>query len=153
GGRAAGVRPPPAPGCRGRGFSRELFPLESGRPKLAAEAAPTSLWSSVWSGAFVVAVEGVVRTLAGCAFVLRQQFLQFAEQFAERARRLVAPALLMRVADQLAQLLAVGARVRGQQCGQRVVGFVAEQGIAQRLDPVQRGGFALRRLAVLAHGV
>src|SRR5690606_1522118 len=95
-GRDAGVRPSPAPCCRGSGFSRELLLATPKREKLAAEAAPTSVWSSVWSGAFVVALEGVVRTLAGCAVVLRQQFLQFAEQLAERARRLVAPALLVR---------------------------------------------------------
>src|SRR3546814_11895943 len=52
-----------------------------------------------------------------------EQFLHGAEQLAERMRRLVALALVERVAPQLAQLLAVGRRVRVDQLRERGVAF------------------------------
>src|SRR3546814_14839532 len=53
-----------------------------------------------------------------------EQFLHGAEQLAERMRRLVALALVERVAHQLAQLLAVGRRVRFDQLRERGVAFL-----------------------------
>src|SRR3546814_3746511 len=47
--------------------------------------------------------------------LLREHLAQEPEQLAERMRRLVALALVERVAHQLAQLLAVGRRVRSDQ--------------------------------------
>src|SRR3546814_10527715 len=53
-----------------------------------------------------------------------EQFLHGAEQLAERMRRVVALALVARVAHQLAQLLAVGRRVRFDQLRERGVAFL-----------------------------
>ena len=67
-------------------------------------------------------------------------------------RRLVAQFLFARIARQLAQVLAVGVRVFGEQVGQRGVA-VGNQLVAQGFDAMQRGGFAARiGLVVLDRG-
>src|SRR3546814_4170973 len=61
-------------------------------------------------------------------------------------RRLVALALVERVAHQLAQLLAVGRRVRFDQLRERGVAFL-EQALAPAFGAVQQRGFLARGLA------
>ena len=62
-------------------------------------------------------------------------------------RRLVLRPFCERVAHELAQLLAVGVRVFGDEFGQRFVAFV-EQAFAPAFDVVQDGGVASRAVAV-----
>src|SRR3546814_18762763 len=62
--------------------------------------------------------------------LLREHLAQEPEQLAERMRRLVALALVERVAHQLAQLLAVGRRVRFDQLRERGVAFLEQIGRA-----------------------
>src|SRR5690606_13126515 len=86
------------------------------------------------------------------AFAGFQQFLDRAEQLAERMRRLVALALVEGVAHQLAQLLAIGRRVRFDQLRQRGVAF-PEQALAPAFGAVQQRGFLARGLAARVEGV
>src|SRR3546814_5055393 len=78
--------------------------------------------------------------------LLREHLAQEPEQLAERMRRLVALALVERVAHQLAQLLAVGRRVRFDQLRERGVAFL-EQALAPAFGAVQQRGFLARGLA------
>src|SRR3546814_2145662 len=77
--------------------------------------------------------------------LLREHLAQEPEQLAERMRRLVALALVERVAHQLAQLLAVGRRVRFDQLRERGVAFL-EQALAPAFGAVQQRGFLARGL-------
>src|SRR5690349_13399811 len=70
-----------------------------------------------------------------------EQFAQDAEELALRVRRLVAQAFGVRVARELAQVLAIGARVLREQLGQRGVS-VDDQALAPGLDAMQGGGVA-----------
>ena len=79
-----------------------------------------------------------------------QQFAQLAEQFAECMRRLVAVALVDRVAHQLAQVLAVRARMFGKLPAIGVVGgfFDERKGIRKAAyaaaDLLNSGSFRIR---------
>ena len=104
--------------------------------------------------AFVaILVGGLARSVVRCGGALRFQRLERAEQFAERARRLVALAFLVRIAHQLAQVLAVGIGMRSQQLGHLGIAVVAQQGVAQGLDAVHGRGLLARGLAILGHRV
>src|SRR3546814_12004194 len=75
-----------------------------------------------------------------------EQFLHGAEQLAERMRRLVALALVERVAHQLAQLLAVGRPVRFDHLRERGVAFLPSE-LAPAFRAVQTRGFLALGLA------
>src|SRR5262249_44655386 len=79
---------------------------------------------------------------------LLEHLAQLAEQFAIGVQGFAAIAFDARLARQLAQLLSIGARVRGEQVGQRIVAL-GDQALAPALDLMQPGGLAARPLAIV----